>query len=253
MFNNSLSRADLQWLGITEVSEDGKTIKVGDHDLAQCGNNKGYKNVTICPNTGNCLEKQKKLYVHRVVYAWHKGYIPANMQVDHLSGDRNDNSIENLRLVTNKENSNAFKAKHGTRALACSLKTPREEYEKRLAKYEEELKIVDSSRKASVCTMIQCLKANLRYYDSHIEEYRKEQEEKAKEKAVNDALIAEAKASRKRVAECKKKLRVIATEYRLKGNKQQWHNFMGLLNNFDAVPLEKLEEIADKTITKLGI
>lgn len=249
MFNNSLSKADLEWLGITEVSEDGKTIKVGDHELAQSNISKGYKQIAIYPNSGNCLEKQKKLLVHRVVFAWHKGYIPPNMQVDHISGDMHDNSADNLRLVTDKENKNAFRSKHGTRENACSLKTPREEYEKRLARYEEEFKTAEGNRKTSVKCMISTLKSNLRYYDSHIEEYLKAQEAKATEAAV----VAEAKAQRKADAEIKKKLQAIATEYRLRGNKQQWHQFKGLLKNFDALPREKLEEITAKAITKLGI
>lgn len=249
MFNNSLSKEDLKWLGITEVSEDGKTIKAGDREITQCDNNCGYKYIAIYPNSGNCLEKQKNLKVHRIIYAWHKGYIPPNMQVDHISGDKHDNSVGNLRLLTNKENLNAFRTKLGTREVTCSLKTPREEYEKRLARYEEELKTVEPSRKQSVRQTISILKANLRYWDSHIEEYRKAQEAKAAEAAV----IAEAKAQRKADAEIKKKLNAIATEYRLRGNKQQWHMFKGLLKNFDAIPREKLEEITTKTITKLGI
>lgn len=248
MFNNSLSKADLEWLGITEVSEDGKTIKVGDKEISQC-DCKGYKQINIQPNSKNNLEKQKHLQVHRVVYAWHKGYIPNNMHVDHLSGNRHDNSVGNLRLLTNQENLNAFRSKHGTREIACSLKITREEYESRLARYEEELKTAEGSRKGSVRALISTLKANLRYYDNHIEEYRKAQEAKAAEETV----VAEAKAQRKIDAELKKKLRAIATEYRLRNNKPQWHQFMGLLKNFDALPREKLEEITTKTITKLGI
>lgn len=249
MFNKSLSKADLEWLGITEVSEDGKTIKAGDHEITQWDNGCGYNYIAISPNSGNYLEKQKKLKVHRVVYAWHRGYIPPDMQVDHISGNKRDNNISNLRLLTHKENLNAFRAKHGTRETACSLKLPREEYEKRLARYEEEFKTAEGSRKTSVRAMISVLKANLRYYDNHIEEYLKAKEEKA----ANNIVIAEAKAERKVDAEIKKKLNAIATEYRLRGNKQQWHMFKGLLKNFDAIPREKLEEITTKTMTKLGI
>ena len=249
MFNNSLSKADLQWLGITEVSEDGKMIKADNREISQNGNNNGYKYITIHPNSWNSLEKQKNLYVHRVVYAWHKGYIPPNMQIDHLSGDRHDNSVNNLRLLTNKENSNAFRSKLGTREAACSLKTPREEYENRLKRYEEELNTAEGSKKQSLRTTICNLRANLRYYDAHIEEYLKAQEAKAAEAAV----VAEAKAQRKADAEIKKKLQAIATEYKLRGNKQQWHQFKRLLNNFDAISREKLEEITTKTMTKLGI
>ncbi|ANT45317.1 HNH family homing endonuclease [Pectobacterium phage PP16] len=42
-------------------------------------------------------------YAHRVVWYLHTGYWPE--QVDHINGKRNANRIENLREVTNQQNS----------------------------------------------------------------------------------------------------------------------------------------------------
>lgn len=52
-----------------------------------------------------CLRcAEGKLYVHRLVWEILKGPISQGMQIDHINGDRDDNRIENLRLVTQQEN-----------------------------------------------------------------------------------------------------------------------------------------------------
>lgn len=41
---------------------------------------------------------------HRLVYAWFKDDIPAKYDVDHIDGDTMNNSLDNLQLLTRKEN-----------------------------------------------------------------------------------------------------------------------------------------------------
>tara|TARA_B100000767_G_C19237260_1_gene317740 strand:+ start:59 stop:487 length:429 start_codon:yes stop_codon:yes gene_type:complete len=48
--------------------------------------------------------KGKKYLAHRLVWLMTYGTIPAHLQIDHINGDRSDNSINNLRLVTNQGN-----------------------------------------------------------------------------------------------------------------------------------------------------
>jgi hypothetical protein len=43
-------------------------------------------------------------YEHRIVWENHNGPIPEGMQIDHINRIRDDNRIENLRLVTPQQN-----------------------------------------------------------------------------------------------------------------------------------------------------
>ena len=66
-------------------------------------NNKGYILTKI---------KGKGLKVHRIIWEMHNGKIPEGMQVDHINEKRNDNRIENLQILTSKQNiSRSKKAK----------------------------------------------------------------------------------------------------------------------------------------------
>lgn len=48
--------------------------------------------------------RRNYLSVHRVAWALVHGHIDSDLQIDHVNGITYDNRIENLRLVTNKEN-----------------------------------------------------------------------------------------------------------------------------------------------------
>ena len=63
--------------------------------------NKGYYQVELCKNS-----KVRFYYVHRLVWEAFNGSIPENMQVNHLNEIKTDNRLENLNLMTAKENLN---------------------------------------------------------------------------------------------------------------------------------------------------
>lgn len=54
----------------------------------------------------------KTMLVHRAIWIWHNGEIPKGFEIDHINGNRKDNRIENLRIVTHQQNqTNMTKAK----------------------------------------------------------------------------------------------------------------------------------------------
>lgn len=59
----------------------------------------GYKKVILCKNA-----KNEALLIHRLVYESFYGNIPDGMEIDHIDTIRDNNTVENLRCVTHKEN-----------------------------------------------------------------------------------------------------------------------------------------------------
>jgi len=50
--------------------------------------------------------KRYRIGVHRLVYWYFNGILDSNLDIDHIDGNPHNNSINNLRLVTHKENMN---------------------------------------------------------------------------------------------------------------------------------------------------
>lgn len=64
--------------------------------------NRGYKCVTIC----KADKKHKFHLVHRLVWKTFVGPIPEGMQINHKDENKYNNSLENLEIVTPKQNAN---------------------------------------------------------------------------------------------------------------------------------------------------
>jgi hypothetical protein len=51
-----------------------------------------------------CNASKKHLYLHRFVYELAYGSIPEGLQIDHIDGNRTNNFLSNLRLVSHQQN-----------------------------------------------------------------------------------------------------------------------------------------------------
>ena len=68
------------------------------HVVTQCISSTGYKQVTLCENG-----KARRFQVHRLVAAAFIGDV-TDMVVHHKNNDKTDNRIENLEIITSREN-----------------------------------------------------------------------------------------------------------------------------------------------------
>lgn len=77
----------------------GQIVNTSTHKLLRFSERNGYLRVNLSQNN-----KQHQLSVHRLVYETFIGSIPKDMLVDHIDGNRANNKLNNLRLVTQSEN-----------------------------------------------------------------------------------------------------------------------------------------------------
>ena len=235
-FNTGLSRQYLEYLGITNITEDGHIYK-GEIELTQSLEGSGYMKIQPHDKEG----KKRNILTHRAVYAWHKGYIPPKMMLDHKDGDRYNNHIDNLRLATATENRANRVHKAGTYEMRCSMKFPRSHYEQKL---EKAIAMPKSNNRK---TMVSQAKAKLRYWDTHAEEY-----EEYLDKKETESKLQEQKSDSRRLTEAKIRLKFCAKKYKELGNLHQWHVMNNVAKNASLLPLEKVEEIAQRHFDKLA-
>lgn len=98
---------DEVWLGIEgepdfEISDRGRvrrcvasTAQAIGHISAQATHMKGYKTVRL---------RGRPFYVHRLVARAFISVIPAGFVVNHVDGDKTNNRVRNLEIVTSKQN-----------------------------------------------------------------------------------------------------------------------------------------------------
>lgn len=246
-YASTLTRDYLEYLGITEVYEDGTKIMKGDKEVTQHFDGH-YKLITLYDpairqatpaNLRTNTTGQIHLGVHRIVYGWYNRVVPTGMVIDHINSNKLDNRLENLQLFTPKQNINKER-EESTREVPCKLDRPRTYYEDKLAKYEalyETAKYEHNAKEAhKQRSNIANIKARLRYYDSHREEAESLM---AKKKEYTEAEAARIEANKQSVKD-----RKILNQYKLMfkeaGNKGMWHQMNKVINSWDS--LEELQK-----------
>ena len=119
-----LTKKELMRLGITEVTEDGQVF-IGDRRLKSYiqskktrFNTQQYRTVHLYDRDVYQAQKEKYggkytpgktlgiriIVLSRLMYAWHRGIAPANMDVDHIDRNSLNDTISNLQLLSRQEN-----------------------------------------------------------------------------------------------------------------------------------------------------
>jgi hypothetical protein len=85
--------------GLYEVSSDGdvRNCVTGDIRKPQINIANGYRQIRLYKQDGG-----KNFTIHRIVAEAFLG--SSNLQVNHINGDKSDNSVKNLEWVTPSEN-----------------------------------------------------------------------------------------------------------------------------------------------------
>ncbi len=97
------------------ISDDGRIYSLKYDKLIEPSNKNNIKGSYLVVTLYNDEGQRKFMLVHRLVYMAHKGIIPTGLQVNHKDENKENNCIDNLELMTNKENSN-----YGTRNARIS-------------------------------------------------------------------------------------------------------------------------------------
>lgn len=110
----TVTRDQLEELGITDVKEDGTVygIRKGVERVIspivitakhKYGKDMKYPAIEFYDSK---TKKQFNIILSRLVFAWFHGLCPNYSDVDHIDNDPFNNSIDNLQLLTRKQNIN---------------------------------------------------------------------------------------------------------------------------------------------------
>lgn len=217
-----ITKSYLQYLGVTEVTPDGRVFtKNGELKPQIIGHGDRLAIKFHDPEKYKATPKEKRnsgsgtvwILFYHAVYAWFNLEVPYGKEIHHKDGNYLNNAIDNLEALTHDEH----RAKHAsTRELKCRLDISREWYQKQL----DELEAIENKTKVNYDS-ISNYRAKLRYYDSHIKEaeqmtnYKKDLEE----------------------------LKYWKQRFREAGNKAMWHQCCKVEKLAKESPIEQAQKI----------
>ena len=104
--NDSIEWGQAEGFSNYLISTDGQVYSLKRDKLIEPANKNGIKGSYLVVTIYNDKGQKKYMLVHRLVFMAHKGMIPKGLQINHKDENKENNCIENLELMTNKENCN---------------------------------------------------------------------------------------------------------------------------------------------------
>lgn len=252
-----LLKEDLLKGGITNITEDCRVFRNGQELELKKNYAGGYFAFVIyeLDSNGNKIKvpqtrkNGKTTYVystrsiglHRAMWAWFYNEVPAGMVVDHINNKHSqieDYYLDNLQLLTPQENITKER-ECNTRQMVCDLSYPRSHYEERLATYEAAYSMAketsaDKEVRHRLTSSIAHTRAQLRYYDAHIEQAEQLQK-------INTVLDLELAAFYKSLIENKEdkkdleELKYWKKVFKEQGNKVMWRECLKVEKLWDSM------------------
>lgn len=87
--------------GLYQVSNLGRVKSLRRNKFLSPSKEHGYLKTSLCKDG-----KQRKFAIHQLIAMAFLGHVPCGhkLVVDHINDDKLDNRLENLQVITNKEN-----------------------------------------------------------------------------------------------------------------------------------------------------